>query len=86
MKQAMNIGLQPNTRALRLVRVADTGKDIDDGSCWHNRDGYWIIWINTVDFIHGTFLKLYDDGKLERVTVREGEPCDDVQLIKPEDG
>jgi hypothetical protein len=46
---------------------------------------YWRIWIHTNDFIHGTSMRLYDDGTIERVTVRAGRADDDIQLVKPTD-
>lgn len=50
-------------------------------------DGYgstWRVWLHTNDWIHGTYLLLYKDGKIERVTVREDEG-DDIIVVKPAD-
>lgn len=49
-------------------------------------EGFWRLPI-TVDKTRtlGTFLHLYDDGKIESVTVRPGEFEDQINLIKPED-
>lgn len=44
----------------------------------------WQLWLDTADYIHGTYLVLYDDGTIERVTSRAGEG-DDVQLVRPSD-
>lgn len=33
--------------------------------------GCWRIWLSTTDFIHGTYLKLYQDGTADRVDVFE---------------
>lgn len=46
--------------------------------------GHWIIWQHTTDFIHGTYLVLYDNGRIERVTSRDGEG-DDVHVIREGD-
>ena len=45
----------------------------------------WRVWIATNDFVYGTFLELFDDGRVLHCTTRpdEGEdvywvrPCDD---------
>lgn len=44
--------------------------------------GGWILWIATRDYIHGTFIMLWDDGKAERVTIREDEG-DEILMIRP---
>lgn len=41
----------------------------------------WRIWLATPDFIHGTYLVLYSNGAVERVTVREDEG-DEVMIVK----
>ena len=46
--------------------------------------GVWRLWLHTPDFIHGTYLKLYSDGRVERITVREDEG-DEEMLIKEAD-
>lgn len=47
--------------------------------------GYWLLPLHTnKDRTLGTFLYLYDDGKIERVTIREDEG-DIIDLIKPAD-
>ena len=47
-------------------------------------NSHWRLWLATNDFVHGTYLALFDDGHCERVTVRAGEG-DDIMLIKPSD-
>ena len=48
--------------------------------------GYWLLPIHTnPDRTLGTFLRLYDNGKIEQVTLRPDDPGEDVWLIKPED-
>ena len=48
--------------------------------------GVWRLWLHTPDYVHGTYLLLYSDGKVTRVTeyadgspekllVREGNSC-----------
>lgn len=92
MKAFNNIGIPPGTKMLRIQRqsgepVAWIGaRSGNPTPVLFKPNGFWIIWLNTNDFIHGTFLKLYDDGMIERVTVREDEPDDDVILVKPKDG
>jgi hypothetical protein len=61
------IGVPPGTRVLRIERVLGD---------------HWMIWLHTSDYTHGTFLRLYDNGAIERVTVRADEG-DDVATIKP---
>jgi hypothetical protein len=49
------------------------------------RGGYWSLPLHTnKDRTLGTFLYLYDDGKIERITIREDEG-DTIDLIKPAD-
>lgn len=88
MKALINIGIQAGTKLLRIQRQEATLRfkehayeEIET----INQLGYWIIWLATSDYIYGTFLRLYDDGRIERITVRNDEP-DDVMLIKPRDG
>lgn len=68
MNYSTPIHIQPGTRLLRLERCSI--------------DCYWILWLHTNDFKHGTYLRMYDCGKVERVTEREGEGVE-VLLIKP---
>lgn len=47
--------------------------------------GYWLLPIHTNrDRTLGTFFRLYDDGKIEQVTVR-ADQGDEIVLIKPAD-
>lgn len=88
MKALINIGIQAGTKLLRIQRQEE---QLEDKEIKHGKFvpflecGHWIIWLATSDYIYGTFLRLYDDGRIERVTVRNDEP-DDVMLIKPRDG
>jgi hypothetical protein len=43
--------------------------------------GVWRLWLHTPDFVHGTFLTLYSNGKVTRTTVRADEG-DEVVVIK----
>jgi len=85
MKALINIGVPPGTKMLKIQRQEITTMYMAD---YMERviDGYWIIWLHTKDYIHGTYLKLYNNGKIERITIRVDEECDDVALVKPEDG
>lgn len=48
--------------------------------------GFWLLPIHTnPDRTLGTFLRLYDTGRIEQVTLRSDDPGEDVWLIKPED-
>lgn len=62
------VGMPVGTRLLRMIR----------------KPGCWWLWIATSDFIFGTYLCVYDDGRIERVTVREDEG-DDIITIRPSD-
>ncbi len=95
MKATIPIGIQPGTKLLRIARqpksqsvethlIRKWGMAVDRETVTEI-EGYWDIWLNTNDFIHGTFLRLYDNGKIERITIRVERPDDDVVLVKPED-
>jgi hypothetical protein len=45
--------------------------------------GTWRLWLHTNDHVYGTYLKLYSNGRITRVTVRDG--YDDEEMIKPEE-
>jgi len=48
----------------------------------HNPYGAWMIWINAnINFTLGTYIKLNDDGSIERVTVLT-DGTEDVFVIK----
>lgn len=83
MKAPIRIGLQPGARVLYIEREPSAERS------WANpawTEGYWLIPQSTnPNRTLGIFLKLYDNGKVERVTIRDGEG-DEVCLIKPEDG
>lgn len=66
-------------------------EDYNGGGEWRapkvaaKSQGYWILPVHTnIDRTLGTFLYLYDDGKIERITIREDEG-DETVLIKPAD-
>lgn len=62
------VGLPPGTRLMRIVR----------------RPGSWILWLSTRDYTFGTYLQVYDDGHIERITLREDEG-DEFMSIRPSD-
>jgi hypothetical protein len=62
------VGMPLGTRLLRMIRQRD---------CW------W-LWLATSDYVYGTYLCVYDDGRVERVTVREDEG-DEIMLVRPSD-
>lgn len=43
--------------------------------------GGWRLWLSTTDFIHGTYLRLFSDGRVTRVTVR-GDEGDEEFIVK----
>lgn len=98
MKSPINIAVPPGYRVLRIERHPERHTcviDHADGDPTNNvfsniipidtkHPGFYKLWIHTNDFILGTYIALYDTGKIIRVTVRDDEPDDEV-LIKPED-
>lgn len=52
-----------------------------NGAADYMGKGMWRLWLHTPNFIHGTFLMLYPDGKVVRVVVREDEG-DEEMIIK----
>lgn len=64
------IGLKPGTRFLYIEREHD----------------YWVLPTNcNHDRTLGTFLRLYNDGRIESVYVDQEPPYERVELIKPKD-
>lgn len=45
-------------------------------------DGYYKLWLHTIDYVHGTFLVLYPNGTITRITVRD-EEGDECVVIRP---
>lgn len=45
---------------------------------------YWQVWTDTKDYSVGTYLLMYDDGRIDRVTERADEGPD-IWHIKPTD-
>lgn len=58
----------PGTRLMRMDR----------------RVGCWWVWIATRDYINGTYMCVWDDGHVERVTIRE-EEGDEFFTVRPSD-
>ena len=94
-RPSITIGVQPNTKLLRIERVLGAltphhdmanraaaymvGREAFD---W--RGGAWMIWINSnIDFTAGTYVLLHDDGTVQRVTVHL-DGSEDVFDIKKE--
>lgn len=65
------IGLPPRTRLYRLERAVTVG--------------VWRLWIAQSPDGYGTYLALYDTGKIERVTLRNDVP-EERDIIKGDDG
>ena len=86
-RPTVTVGVQPGTKLLRIERVPGKWVDSVDGimsQCdlqeWE--DGAWLIWINSnIDFTLGTFIKLNDDGTIDRVTLNP-DGSEDIFCIK----
>lgn len=76
------IGVQPNTRLLRIERISPRSIAQWGKIEVHHEHGAWMIWINVnADFTLGTYIKLNDDGTIERVTVNP-DGTEDIFVIK----
>lgn len=47
-------------------------------------NGVWRLWLHTPNFVHGTYLLLYPNGSVDKVTTRD-EEGDDIIHIKEAD-
>jgi hypothetical protein len=47
-------------------------------------EAHWRVWIDTVDYTLGTYLQLFDDGRVVRVVAR-ADRGDEFELVKPGD-
>jgi len=62
------VGTAPGTRLMRMIRLPRG----------------WRLWLSTNDFIFGTYLELFDDGRILRCTVRKDEG-DEYFWVRPSD-
>jgi hypothetical protein len=92
MKAPVRVGLPPNLKALfieryPLVEVPNKEQPIYALEVQtHEEGGYWLLPLSTnPQRTLGIFLKLYDNGKVTRLTCRDDQADEEV-LIKPEDG
>lgn len=84
MKATIPIGIQPGTRLLRIERVPFSTQTIHE-DVEYGHDGYWIVWIHhNPDFTLGTYLTLYQDGRITNTTVQE-DGTENVFQVKPPD-
>lgn len=84
-RQTVTIGIQPNTRLLRIERITPRAVSMDWGNEFIEGTGAWMVWINASrDNNYGTYLLLHDDGSIERVTA-EPDGGEDIMTIKPRD-
>jgi hypothetical protein len=84
MKATIPIGIQPGTRLLRIERVPHEFTFIGGGLC-ETIPGHWIVWIHhNPDFTLGTYLTLYQDGRMTNTTVHE-DGTENVFQVKPPD-
>ena len=86
MPEPHKIGIPPGMRVLYIERheVMTEKSWGKNGIMTSTIKGHYRLWLHTSDRLLGTFLKLYDNGKIERITVRANEG-DQIDLIKPED-
>ena len=63
-----NVAMPIGARAQRIVRLP------------HG----WRLWLATADFIYGTYLELFDDGRIMNMTTRRDEG-DDYYWARPSD-
>lgn len=71
--------MKPATQLFRVAlpsRIANAMDRMPD-KCWR-------LWLATPDYVHGTFLLFYDDGKIERIVVRK-EEGDEVFTVRESD-
>jgi len=47
--------------------------------------GVWRLWLHTPNYVHGTYLLLYSDGKVTRVTEYADEPPETL-VVRYADG
>ena len=62
------VGTPPGTRLMRMERL------------YHG----WRLWLATNDFVFGTYLELFDDGRILRCTTRKDEG-DEFMWVRPSD-
>ena len=62
------IGVPPGTRLQRIIRL---------------EHGWW-LWIATTDFVYGTYIVLYDNGRIIHCTIRADEG-DEIMQVRPAD-
>lgn len=73
------VGVADLTRLRRITRLIPHARGRSEGevACWQ-------LWTDTRNFDYGTYLLLYDNGRVERWTERADEGPE-MWLIKPED-
>lgn len=77
------IGVPPNTKILRIERQ-EANDQYYQGTRMVLKEGYWILWINADPrYEFGTYLKLFDNGRIERVTQRP-DGSESIMYIKGE--
>ena len=89
MKATIPIGIQPGTKLLRIERVPISCPWIEAteelSGYYGHEPGHWIVWIHhNPDFTLGTYLTLYQDGRITNSTVKE-DGTEDVFQVKPPD-
>ena len=98
MKAPHKIGIPPGLRVLCverheahtnvLIAAWDVSSETKPTRTRHYRaivvEGHYRLWLHTNDRVLGTYLALWDNGKIERITVRDNEG-DQIDLIKPAD-
>lgn len=86
MKSPHKIGIPPGVRVLHIERHEEQWIEHPTEDAAYKQVAHYRLWIhrNVSDRLLGTYLALWDNGKIERITVRANEG-DQVDLIKPED-
>ncbi len=75
------IGIPPGTKILRIERC-EAKDSYYQGTRLVMNEGYWMLWINADQrYEYGTYIKLFDNGKIDRVTQRP-DGSEDIMSIK----
>ena len=81
-RPTVTIGVQPGTKLLRIERTPHETTMLKGVPLVFDKSGHWMIWINSnIDFTLGTFIKLNDDGTIDRVTLNS-DGSEDIFCIK----
>lgn len=83
--ESSRIGLPRHIQgALDYVPVQDRFGSTRVLTGFSDPQGHYRLWLHTKDFVLGTFLELWPNGEVIRVTVREDQG-DERVLVRPAD-